>query len=137
MSMDSRLQECGSQGEKGFSLLEVMVACAIAAILCAAVLAVQLNADNSNRYLYNRTIAYRAAHQVMEILLADDMDLMLLQDGNTFVVNEMLGGPQNGTITMTDLGWNGADKAWRVRLTIALPGSRNESITLEAVRTRV
>jgi prepilin-type N-terminal cleavage/methylation domain-containing protein len=127
----------GSGGEKGFSLIEVMIACAIAAVVCAAVITVELQTDSANRYLHNRTIAYRAAHQIMEIMLSDDMDLMLLQNGNTFVVNEMQGGPTTGTITMTDLGWNGSDRAWKIVLTIPLPGTRGESISLEAVRARV
>jgi prepilin-type N-terminal cleavage/methylation domain-containing protein len=137
MSEEAELQNSGRRVERGFTLIEVMVACAIASILCASVITVELQMDNSNRYLFNRTTGSRAAHQMMEILLSDDMDSMLLQNGNTFAVTGMIGGAMTGTITMTDLGWTGqSDMAWKVKLVVPLPGNQNETFVLEAVRTR-
>jgi len=116
---------------KGFSLLEVLVAAGILGIMCAGVLAVIVQIDQSNRYLQNRTIAFRAAHQTMEVLLSDDMDLMLLQNGNTFAVNNPTGHPETGTITITDLNWIGPDKAYQIRLEVP-----NLGVVLTGARAR-
>jgi len=124
-----------TRGEKGFSLLEVMFASAIVGVMCVAVLGLMLQIDASNRFIYDRTICYRAAHQAMEILMAEDLDSMLLQDGNSFVVTECRAGPQQGTITVTDLNWGPAgdvaDKAYSVQLDVPSFG-----VMLTAVRTR-
>jgi prepilin-type N-terminal cleavage/methylation domain-containing protein len=122
MSVDER---------KGFSLLEVMIATAIVGIMCVGTLQLMIQIDHNNRRMYDRTICYRAAHQVMEVLRAEDTDSMVLQDGNSFVVTECIFGPQNGTITVIDLGWNGADKAYEIRLEVP-----NYGVILTAVRTR-
>jgi hypothetical protein len=94
---------------------------------------VQIN--NTNRYLHDRTVAYRATHQAMEVLLAEDLDSMLLQDGNTFAVLGTSGGSQVGSITVTDLNWglagDPADKAYMVRLEVP-----TLNVVLTAVRTR-
>lgn len=123
------------RNRKGFSLLEVMFAVAIAGMMCVGVLALITKIDTSNRWLYERTIAYRASHQAMEVLLAEDLDSMLLQDGNTFAVLQTTSDAAQGTITITDLNWGGAgdtgDKAYLVRLQVA-----EYSVILTAVRTR-
>ncbi len=120
---------------KGFSLLEVMFAVAIAGMMCVGVLALMTKIDNSNRWLYERTIAYRAGHQAMEVLLAEDIDSMILQDGNTFAVLQTTSDAAQGTITITDLKWGAAgdvgDKAYLVRLEVA-----EYNVVLTAVRTR-
>ena len=122
------------QGARGMSLLEVMIATAITGIMCVGTLALQVQIDSNNRYMYNRTIAYRATHQAMEILLAEDLDSMIVQNGNSFVVTETSSGPAAGTITITDTFWGlggAADKAYRVRLEVPEYG-----VVLEALRTR-
>ena len=125
----------GTKGSKGFSLLEVMIATTIAGLMCVGVLGLMVNVDMNNRFLYNRTIAYRASHQAMEILLAEDIDSMILQDGNTFAVTETTSGSEVGTITITDLNWgtlaDPTDKAYLVRLSVP-----RYSVVLTAVRTR-
>jgi len=118
-------------GNRGFSLLEVMIATAIAGIMCVGTLTLMVQVDNNNRRIYDRTISYRATHQAMEVLLAEDLDSMLLQDGNSFVVTECVYGPQMGNISITDLGWGGANQAFLVQLTVPSYG-----VTLSAVRTR-
>jgi prepilin-type N-terminal cleavage/methylation domain-containing protein len=121
-------------GSKGMSLLEVMIATAIVGIMCAGTLEVMVRIDQNNRFMYNRTIAYRATHQAMEVLLAEDLDSMILQNGNTFVVTETTSGPAAGTITITDTNWGAAgaaDKAYRVRLEVPEYG-----VVLEALRAR-
>jgi prepilin-type N-terminal cleavage/methylation domain-containing protein len=117
--------------EKGFSLLEVMIATAICSIMCVGTLALMVQIDETNRRMYDRTICFRAAHQAMEILRAEDVDSMLLQDGNTFVATECVYGPQTGKISIQDLGWNGPDNAYLIRVDIPSYG-----VTLTAVRTR-
>ncbi len=120
---------------KGFSLLEVMFAVAICGMMCAGALSLMIKIDTSNRWMYERTIAYRAAHQAMEVLLAEDIDSMLLQDGNTFAVTQTTSDVATGTITITDLNWGAAgdtaDKAYLVRMEV-----REYSVILTAVRTR-
>jgi len=121
----------GRAGRKGFSLLEVMVAAAIAGILCAGVVTVMYRTEHTGRYLYDCTVATRAAHQTMEILLADDMDSMILQNGNTFTVSNLTCGSTGGTITITDLGWMGSDQAYQLRVRVDRFG-----VDLSSVRTR-
>jgi prepilin-type N-terminal cleavage/methylation domain-containing protein len=135
MIQPEHLTERGHR-EGGFTLIEVMIAVAVAGILCASVITVQIKIDDSNRYLFDRTTASRAAHQMMEILVADDIDSMLLQNGNTFAVTGMKGGAQTGTISISDLGWVGAGMSYRIRLTVPIPSIDNQTFVLEAVRTR-
>ena len=124
-------------------------------MLCVGVLGVMLRVDQANRLLYGRTVAYRAAHQTLEILLAEDMDLMLLQDGNRFAILVDRWGNETGdvtfgtaeeieaaqaagdytkvlgTITMTDLNWIGVDNAYEIRVEVLDLG-----IVLSGVRAR-
>jgi hypothetical protein len=90
-----------------------------------------IKVDNANRYLHNRAIAYRAAHQTMEVLLSEDMDVMLLQNGNTFAVSNPSIGPETGTITITDLNWVSPDKAYEIRVEVP-----NLGVVLTGVRAR-
>jgi prepilin-type N-terminal cleavage/methylation domain-containing protein len=122
------------KSQRGFSLLEVMFATAICSIMCVGTLVVMVQIDNNNRFMFNRTVAYRATHQAMEILLAEDLDSMLLQDGNNFVVTETTSGPCTGSITITDALWGpggAADKAYLVRLEVPRYG-----VVITALRAR-
>jgi hypothetical protein len=111
-----------------------MIATAICSIMCVGTLSLMVQIDNRNRTIYDRTIAFRACHQAMEILLAEDVDSMVLQDGNSFVVTECSRGPQLGNITISDkaLDWAmAADQAYEIRLDVPSLG-----VTLQAIRTR-
>ena len=119
--------------EGGFSLLEVMAACAILAILCVGALGAVMKVDQDNRYLYNCTIAHRAAHQMMEILLSMDLDdVVNNQNGQTFTVAVPAGPPATGTITVTDLNYGGvAGRAYEYRVSIP-----EYSVSLVTIRAR-
>jgi prepilin-type N-terminal cleavage/methylation domain-containing protein len=120
--------------QKGFSLLEVMIATAICGLMSAMTLTLMVQIDNHNRSIHDRAIAYRASHQAMEVLLAEDVDSMILQDGNSYVVTECLKGPQLGNITVTDMavGWGIApNQAYEITLDMPQMG-----VTLRAIRTR-
>lgn len=118
---------------QGFTLLEIMAACAILAIVCVGVLGAVLKVDQDNRYIYNCTIANRAAHQMMEILLSMDLDdVVANQNGQTFTVSVPNGPPATGHITITDLHWSGLlGRAYEYRVTVP-----DYSVTLTTIRAR-
>ncbi len=119
-----------------FTLLEVMVAVAICAILLLGLGASMTGASQANMYREDRVIAFKAAHQQMELMLSLDLDTMLLQNGNTFTVGSTE-NPTNtagavGTITITDLNWDGLPgKAYKVELAVD-----EFNVKLTTVRTR-
>ncbi|MCX7806543.1 MAG: type II secretion system GspH family protein [Planctomycetota bacterium] len=117
---------------RGFTFLEIVVACAIMAIVCVGVLGAVLKVDQDNRYIYNCTIAHRAAHQMMEILLSMDLDDVIAnQNGQTFTVNVPSGPPATGRITITDINWGGIGRAYEYRVTVP-----DYSVSLSTVRAR-
>ncbi len=130
--MDKDAELPNRRSPQGFSLLEVLIATGILAIMCAGVLTVKYKIEQANREMYDRTVAFRAAHQAMEVLLAEDMDLMLLQNGNTFGVTNMnRRNGASGKITITDLNWTGPDKAYEIRIEVPELG-----VVLTGVRAR-
>ena len=129
MGLSGRVR--GRAASKGMTLLEVMIASALMVIMCVTVISYMLKVDHDNRYLHNRTIAYRAAHEMMEILLADEMDSMLLQSGVPFAVTQLTTGTTTGNIAMTDLNWNAVDQAYLITITIPA-----YDVVLCTVRTR-
>jgi prepilin-type N-terminal cleavage/methylation domain-containing protein len=127
-------RECEGS-EAGYTLIEVMVAAAIIGVMCTSMLSVMLKIDTDNRAFHDENIAYRACHQMIEVLMADDLDSMLLQKGNTFQVDGLSAGTQTGTIDIIDLNWgpagDTADKAYQIRLDVPAAG-----VTLSAIRSR-
>jgi prepilin-type N-terminal cleavage/methylation domain-containing protein len=141
----------------GFTLIEVIIAVGIIGIMCAGVVTTIYQTDRTNRRLYEYTIAVRAAHQAMEILQADDLDTLCTQNGAKFAVLVAASVTETGAVTMdnvndadvdaliasgryalvegtvsvTDLGWKGANNAYQVTVTIPDLG-----VTLSTVRSR-
>lgn len=131
-----------ARNDKGFSLLEVVIATGIIGLMCAGVLTAIYRTDLNNRYLFGHTVAARAAHQTMEILLSQDIDTMVLQHGNSFAVFVPKTGQDTGTVTIdsaavingeiasgdyarvlgtifiTPLDWTGPGKAYSIRVEI-------------------
>ena len=123
-------------GERGHTLVEVMVASVICVILLIGLGEAMTGALQLNLLREDQVIAFKASHQTLENLMALDMDTMLLQHGNTFTVgsseNPLSTTAATGTITITDLNWEGiADKAYLVK--VAVPELATE---LSTVRTR-
>lgn len=127
-------RECEGS-EAGYTLIEVMVAAAIIGVMCTTMLGVMVKIDTDNRAFHDENIAYRACHQTIEVLMAEDLDSMLLQDNNTFQVDGLSAGTQTGTIDIIDLNWgpagDAADKAYQIRLDVPAAG-----VTLSAIRSR-
>jgi prepilin-type N-terminal cleavage/methylation domain-containing protein len=94
--------------EKGYTLLEVVIAAGILAISLAGITAVFLSSMYADEYSQKLTIAYKAAQEVMEQLLAMQWEELALQDGVEF---EVLGlgipDPKIGLISITDLSEEG------------------------------
>lgn len=115
--------ECRSNA--GFSLLEVMVALAILAVLVAGLGQTVFMSMETGKVVEDTVIAHKAAHQVMENLMGLDLDTMLLQNGNTFQVgsdeNMTTSKASTGTITITDVGttWGeAASQAYQVQVQV-------------------
>ncbi|HOX05725.1 MAG TPA: type II secretion system protein [Planctomycetota bacterium] len=151
-------QDGCSKPPKGLTLIEVMIATAIVGIMCTSVLTVMYKTEQTNRFCFQYTTAVRAAHQAMEILQSEDLDTLRAQDGLTFAVlvadsveetggvtmdglsgadlDALIAGGRyalvQGTVSVTDLGWGGADKAYQI--TVAVP---TLGVTLTAVRARI
>ena len=127
------------QNSGGFTLIEVMISAAIIAIMAAALLASLVKIDMNNRRYHDRTIAYRACHQWIETLMAQDLDTMILADRSTFDVNGMSIGMQKATVYIRDLNWAAADKAYEIRIELPYEiraQGPSPIVTLVAVRTR-
>jgi prepilin-type N-terminal cleavage/methylation domain-containing protein len=155
--MNAQCAEHHCRTSKGFTLIEVIIATGIIGIICAGVVTVIYQTDRTNRFLFQYTVATRAAHQAMEVLQSEDLDTLLAQNGAKFAVlvnntvedtgavtmdgvndadvDALIAGGRfalyQGTVSVADLGWKGADKAYQVTVTVPALG-----VTLSTVRSR-
>lgn len=119
-----------SAEEAGFTLLEVMLALLVLAVVLCAVGYAMARSDRDMEHAQNWTAAYRAAQTVVETLRSQDLATMALQDGNVFQVIST--SPYAaGQIEVTDLNWEGLSGV-AYEITVTVP---DFDVRLTTVRT--
>lgn len=131
-----RTPKVETSGSRGFSLIEMMIAMAVLALICSGILVAVAQTERNNRLLHDEDVAFRAAHQMLEIQISQDYDSMLLNNGLEFDVVGVGGKTIKGKVTMNDLNWNGlANMAYEV--VVEIPITPAYTARLTAVRVRV
>jgi len=131
------------RGDKGFTLLELMVATALFACATVAIALALQSSYRSDLHAQNWTIAYRAAQKVMEKHLSlDYIDLVALDNSapasgiiDDFVV--LCSPSETGYVLLEDIGalWGGpAQSAFRITTYVQNP-EHGMDVRLVTVRT--
>jgi len=112
--------KCGKNREGGFTILEVMIALTIFAIVAISITLAIASSARSSEHAQDWTAAYKATQKVMEEVMSLEYSEIPLQDGVTFQVLSTT-RPVTGTIVVEDIGptWGGpAGSAYQVTITI-------------------
>jgi prepilin-type N-terminal cleavage/methylation domain-containing protein len=121
---------------RGMTLIELMIAMALLAVIFTGLGVTVLRADRNNVYNNDRAIAHKAAQEVLEVIHNESIDDTVARDGTTFdVLGLSTDGTNAGTITVSDLGWD-SSSAQAYLVTINVGTAQEIFARVHSVRTR-
>ncbi len=128
------------RAQKGLTLIELMVAISILAVLLLGLGMSILQIDRTNIFNHDRALAYKAAQQILEVIMNEDLTDAISRHNTTFSVAGMTGcsGENIGTISVQDLNWDGmSNQCYLFTITVANPDPQKNVIYARicAVRT--
>lgn len=126
------------RAERGFSIVEVMVASSILAVAVLGLGLASLKLTKSNDYTQDRSIAQQAAQEMIEFLSTETTASVWSYNGTTATVNGlyMVDGANALSVTVSDLGWDstpGQKKALLIAVDVTID-NRNYA-HLQSIRT--
>lgn len=123
---------------KGLTLIELLVAMAILAVLLLGIGISMLRMEHANMLDHDRALAHKAAQQILEIIMNESLSDALSRHGTTFSVFGMTTCPEDntGSISVQDMGWDSSSgQSYLFTITVAHPDGSRVYAQLFAVRT--
>jgi type IV pilus assembly protein PilV len=120
-------------GQKGFTIIELMIALTVLLIGIAGIVALQITSLRGTAYSRHATEATVLAEDLMEVLRTTPIATLVVPDTDT-VDAQGLQDPDGAYTRAWDIDWNGNVGNLEVRVTWLERGSESHTIVLNTVR---